>query len=212
MTRFAVILVPFLLGALMVSSAVRASSGVEISPFLGALFGGQFEGYVEDYGYGDIEQDDAPFSGVRLTFLPDEDWGFETTFAFARTSFLASDGGFLGTDAETISDVDLLRIYGAFVFLFGTEEVAPFVDLGGGVTFYDFSDPTFEDKARMTLGLGGGTRFRFSDHVGMRFDIRGYMTYVDPDSGHWSDEWSDGDEDWEVLTDLELSLALLFSF
>jgi len=203
---------PMILALMVSCGSVWAAQAdtMEISPFLSGLFGGAYEGFVDGYGFGDISQDDATFAGLRLSYFSSPYWGMEVTFGAADTAFIFEEDGFLGHEGEPITDVDLYRIHGAFVFPFGRGQVFPFIDTGAGITIYDMQDKGYQTKVRFTASVGTGIRFHFNEHVGLRFDARGYFSFVDADS--WDeDRWDDHDEqEWEVLPDFEVGAGLIF--
>lgn len=226
----------FLLTLFSVALAGAASAQVrdrtvEISPFAGYLFGGEFARGTTDLFAFDVEADDAPTYGARLGFNLNSTFQLELQVSHTETDFVTrdNDGALFGGDSEQKFgelDIDYALVY--MTFNFGRRRVVPYVTLGAGVArlkpgpivICPFNPPCFEttpdSETRFTASLGGGIKTFFTPNFGLRFDGRGYATSLtdnannDEDFCGFSDDCDSNHRDW--LTNGEVTLGLLFAF
>lgn len=231
MKRRALLLTLFSVALAGAASAQVRDRTVEISPFAGYLFGGEFSrGTTELFNF-DVEADDAPTYGARLGFNLTSTFQLELQVSHTETDFVTKDddGGLFGDDSEQeFGELDIDYALGYMTFNFGRRRVVPYVTLGAGVArlkpgpivICPFNPPCFEqtpdDETRFTASLGGGIKTFFTPNFGLRFDGRGYATSLtdnnddnDDFCGFFDDCDSDR-EDW--LTNGEVSLGLVFAF
>lgn len=226
---------PFLLALCALAFAGAASAQVrdrtvEISPFAGYLFGGQFSRGTTALFDFDVEADDAPTYGARLGFNLSSSFQIELQLSHTETQFVTGneDGALFGEDSEQeFGDLDIDYALGYMTFNFGRRRVVPYVTLGAGVArlkpgpivICPFVPPCFQvipdSETRFTASLGGGIKTFFTPNFGFRFDGRGYATSLkndadDSDSCDFFEDCDNQRRDW--LTNGEVSLGLVFAF
>lgn len=228
---------PFLLAlsALAFAGAAPAQvrdQTIEISPFAGYLFGGEFSRGTTALFDFDVDADDAPTYGARLGFNLSSTFQLELQVSHTETAFVTrsgDDGGLFGSDGEEeFGDLDIDYALGYMTFNFGQRRVVPYITLGAGVArlkpgpivICPFVPPCFEEtpdsETRFTASLGGGIKTFFTPNFGLRFDGRGYATSLknddndDDDFCGFSEDCDSNNRDW--LTNGEVTLGLVFSF
>jgi hypothetical protein len=214
-TRFTLPLLAAAAFSLVGASAAHAqirSETVEISPFYGRFFGGDFPRGSNSLFSQRVDADDANTYGVRLGYNFTEAMEFEVQGSRTDTHFVTHDSGdVFGPGGERLGDLRVDYLLGYGTFNFGHRRVVPYVTLGAGVGRLQPS-ATVEashDTTRFTGSLGAGVKVFLQPHFGLRFDARGYSTYLNRDDtcGH-----HDSCNDTHWLTNGELSGGLILAF
>jgi hypothetical protein len=148
---------------------------LEVTPSIGYRLGGEFE----DETTGEtVDLDEAPSYGLILSLNLDENSQFELLWSHQETS-LEDDALFSG---DTILDLDVDYIHFGGTYIVDGEVVRPFVVASMGVTHMNPEQGGFDSETRFSAALGGGIRFFFTRHVGLRLEGRGFATFMDSDS------------------------------
>jgi opacity protein-like surface antigen len=207
------------LTATAASAQVREGT-VEISPFAGYLFGGEFaRGTTSVFDFRVDVDDDATY-GLRLGYNITDSFELEIQASHTGTHFVTDDDELFGDDSGNLGDLDIDYFLGYMTFNFGHRRAVPYVTVGAGVASLD-PDIPFSDArrdTRFTGSLGIGLKAFVNPHFGLRFDGRGYATWLDNrnrdnrfscDDNDFFDS-CDNDRDW--LTNGEISFGLIFAF
>jgi hypothetical protein len=148
---------------------------LEVTPSIGYRLGGEFE----DETTGEtVDLDEAPSYGLILSLNLDEHSQLELFWSHQETS-LEDDGLFSGAAILDL-DVDYLHFGGTYIV--DGELVRPFVVASMGVTHMNPEQGGFDSETRFSAALGGGIRLFFTRHIGLRFEGRGFVTFIDSDS------------------------------
>jgi len=194
----------------------------EISPYVGYLFGGEFESGSTALFAFDVDADDAPSYGVRFAYNVNSTLGLELQASHVATDFVTGEDNDLFGDEfdESFGDLDIDYLLGSMVFNFGRGRAVPYISLGGGVARLDPDIPGTDEETRFTATLGAGVKAFFTPNFGLRFDGRGYATSLGNNEDNDNDFFCDDDDffddcdsdrsDW--LTNGEVSVGLVFSF
>ena len=78
-------------------------------------------------------------------------------------------------------DLTLQYFMGYLTFNFGHGRLVPYFTIGGGVADFDSTLPGFlatRSKSRGTAAIGGGVKYFFNPHFGIRGDTRFYSSYL----------------------------------
>lgn len=190
---------------------IRANT-VEISPFFGRLFGGEFARGSNSLFSERVDVDDANTYGVRLGYNATEMFEFEVQGSRTDTHFVSHDtGDVFGSGGTRLGDLRVDYLLGYGTFNFGHRRVLPYVTIGAGVGRLQPSNTATasHDSTRFTGSLGVGLKIFANPHIGFRIDGRGYSTYLNRDDtcGHF-----DRCDDRHYLTNGEVSGGLIFSF
>jgi opacity protein-like surface antigen len=207
----------------LVASAAAASAQirggtVEINPFAGYLFGGRFDRGSTDLFPHRVEVDDhATYGGrlgLNLTSL------FEVEFQYSRT-----DTAFIAPDRDRVfrpgprelGDLRIDYYMGYLTFNFGHSRFVPYFTVGAGAAHLDprVPDTPADADTRFTGSLGGGIKVFVTPHFGLRFDGRGYSSYLGRGSRvscDGSGACRDRDRDRNWLTNGEATGGILIAF
>lgn len=177
----AIALAAALAGAASASAQLRAGT-VELNGFAGYLFGGHF---------GDAPGTDLYPYGYRLEIADDLNYGgrvgynfnsvFELEFEYARTDTnLKLDPFHENVPTVAFADFSIQYFMGYMTFNFGHGRGVPYFTIGGGVADFNpsFAGISANSKTYGTAAIGGGYKYFFNPHFGVRLDGRLYSTAV----------------------------------
>ena len=196
-----------LAAVVMAQAAGAASRAVEITPFYGYRFGGEFEDAETGESY---DFDESPAWGGMLDLRLSDLTQIELYYSHQETELQSGDGLF---DADRLFDldVDYYHLGGTYILTTGTWQ--PFVVGTVGATHLSPDASGTDSLTRFSLVLGGGLRFFPTEHVGLYLAGRGLFTFVDSDTAIRVDNGeatvrvhSDG------LTQAELQAGLILAF
>src|SRR5215813_2809868 len=171
--------------SLLLSSALFAQirrGTVEISPFAGYLFGGEFARGTTALFNTDVDVADRPTYGIRLGYNITSKFEVELQGSRTETHFETRDRGRLFGNSNTtkLGDLDIDYLLANMTFNFGHHRVVPYVTIGGGAARLSPSVPgtTASREYTGTGTLGAGVKVFFNPHFGIRFDGRYYATWI----------------------------------
>jgi len=163
-----------LLSPVLFPGAAGAEWGVEITPYAGYTIGGSFEDNTTGAG---LDVKEGGSFGLVLGFPDTPETQYELFYGFQGTK--VTGGGTFG--GETLFDLDIHYLHLGGTYMFPGEKVRPFVSGGLGATHFVPHGSGMNSKTYFSLSLGGGAKIPISDHVGLRFEARGFMTIL-PDT------------------------------
>ena len=215
--KFRVFLVLVFAAGISTAALAQVRQGtVEISPFAGYLFGGEFSRGSNDLFDFRVEADDDVTYGIRLGFnLTDN---FEMEFQASRTesAFVSDDDVLFGGDGNSFGDLTIDYFMGYATFNFGHGRAVPYFTIGAGVANLDPDVPgtSAQSDTRFTGSLGAGVKVFVNPHFGFRFDGRGYATSLGDNNDNFGcdDEFFDDCNNNDWLTNGEISGGLIFAF
>ncbi len=190
MSRPRTVLLPLLLLLLFapVSSAQIRAGTVEISPFAGYLFGGNFPRGTNALFDTRVDVDDHLTYGARLGWNVTSKVELEAQASRTETRFVTPGSHVLFSPdtGKRLGDLEIDYFLGYGTFNFGHGRVVPYVTVGAGAARLDpdvcrgaakpCQNPSTD--TRFTASLGGGLKVFANPHVGFRFDGRYYATYL----------------------------------
>lgn len=156
---------------------------VEIEPFAGYLFGGQFARGTTELFNTDVDVDDHATYGLRLGYNLTSMFEAELQASRTRTSFVTpgSSGGLFGNStSQKLGDLDIDYYLASLVFNFGHRRAVPYISIGGGAARLSPSVPntSASREYRGTATLGAGLKVFVNPNFGLRFDGRYYATSI----------------------------------
>ena len=157
-----------LLAANVAGSAVAFGQGVEITPFAGYRFGGDFFELVTRHP---VDLDGAPAFGVVLN-VPLSN-GFQIEGLFSHERALVPAAPFPLAPLWQLT-VDHWQVGGLQEF--PGSRVRPFMTGTMGLTRYAGEN---DSEIRFALAAGGGVKLFPNPHVGLRLESRVFATFVD---------------------------------
>lgn len=154
----------------------RAQSPVEITPFGGYRFGGDFFELVTGEA---VDLDGAPALGVAVDVPIRQPRGYqiEALFSHEQADLSVHRQPF---GPATIARVTVDHWMGGGLQEFGGERVRPFLTGMLGLTRYAGEG---DSEIRFALSAGGGVKLFPTRHLGLRLDGRLFATFVDADLG-----------------------------
>ena len=191
------------------SPAVAQKERFEITPYYGHSFLGGFE--IDDYEFGrlDLEIDDATVDGVVIGIPIRRNLHLELFLNEQETGFGLNEGPFLG--ATDLGGMDVNHYQAGVSWTASMGQVRPFASLSAGVTrLAPNSDFLPESESHFSLGLGGGVKIFFTDHVGLRLDARLLVTDTSDEDGCCYDCCHGAERD-DLVQGL-VSAGLVFAF
>jgi opacity protein-like surface antigen len=160
-----------LLALCMGASAAAAESSFELTPFAAAVAGGSFESAVDG---SDIDIGSSGAYGVTFDLgAPGFDRHYQLYYSRQDTEL---DGRAGSVDVE----VEYLHVGG--ILDFPQERFVPYVVGTLGATRFSAQGPDYDDETRFSLALGGGFKFPLSEHLAVRIEGRGLLTFVESES------------------------------
>jgi opacity protein-like surface antigen len=141
----------------------------EITPFVGW----RASDSLEEVNTGTtIKLDETRSYGLLLSLKQDPDVSYDFLFSRQNTQ--------LQPDSPTGSTESLRLDYyqiGGTVF-YDYDKLLPFVTGGLGATHISPANDAFSSETKFSLSLGGGLKVPLTQHLGLRFEARGYGTVV----------------------------------
>jgi len=143
---------------------------VEFSPFVGYRWGGS----VSDITGISYDLDATMSYGAGLEFALSNEahlgvvWSHQST---GVTRFSYDD------DGRTDLDIDYLHFSGVYIFD-PESKVRPFVGASIGATRLASVGQDSSSSTQFSLGIGGGVKLMFNQHVGIRLDGRFFGTFA----------------------------------
>jgi len=155
----------------------------EIAPFFGYRGGGRFDVNASDQNI-DLDSDNS--LGLILGWRIATTEQYELLYSRQETS-LESSSPFGPVDL----DVEYLHIGGS-VITNEDRRAQPYITGGLGITRFKADVPGIDEENHFSLNVGGGLRVPFNDHFSLRFEARGFVTFVDTNTAIFCVSGSNG--------------------
>jgi opacity protein-like surface antigen len=158
------------LALLLLMPAAPARADVVLTPYVGSLFGGDLSGSRAAFG------GSAAFMGGGI-------FGAEIGFNYAP-EFVSA-----GVSNEDIAQMSLMGNLIVGIPIGSSDQaghVRPYVTGGAGLFRVTSEESQFFDRIRsndFAVNVGGGVMAFFSEHVGLRGDVRYFRTLTDDNPG-----------------------------
>lgn len=158
---------------------LAAAQTFEVTPLVGARFGGGFD--VDNTTTGSTSSVDlgsgASF-GVSMGLYRDSFGIYELLYSQQNTDLDSRDPLLRNVDL----DIRYIHVGGtAFFPEEGAEHWVPYLSLTLGATQLDPSGG-YDSETKFSASIGGGMRFPVNDRFAVSLGIRGYMTVLDSDT------------------------------
>lgn len=201
---------PLALALLILASPLAShAQTLEITPFAGYRFGGEFE--VDALGSLDVEVDDGEAFGAVLGIAVARDFFIELSLSRQETALLEDEGGLFEGD-DPVFDLDLDVAHVGVAKQWSPGQARPFVSAGVGITRLSpqGNEFGFDEDERFSASFGGGVKVMWSENLGLRFEARSLWTFLDENDDDFCDDCFDFDDD--VLQQGEARLGLILAF
>ena len=153
------------------SFGAQARGGIDVVPFIGYRWGGEFEDANSETK---LKLQDNPAFGVAVDF----DYGKngQIGFVYSHQSTEFRENSAFPSDQRFDLDIDYLQF--TSMYLWDGESTRPFVTAGLGLTYMNPDRAGFNSTTRFSFSLGGGAKWYFTKNIGLRFEVRGYGTVL----------------------------------
>ena len=208
--------------ALLISSAASAQvvrqGMVEISPFAGYLFGGDFARGTTTLFDSRVDVADHFDFGGRIGYYVTSKFQLEAQYTRSETNFEThdrrNDGLFGGSGRQNLGGLDIDYFLGSMVFNFGHQRAVPYVTVGAGAARLTphVSGTVATRETRFTTTLGAGLKMFFNRNVGMRFEGRYYGTSLPDSDRRTCDSRFDRCDNRNWLSNGDVTGGLVFAF
>jgi opacity protein-like surface antigen len=141
----------------------------EITPFYGYMAGGEFEDPSTNT---DRDLDENNNFGVIFNAAVDQWRHYELLYSSQSTEI----DGTLPIDL----DVQYLQI-GGTVSSPDAERVIPYFGITVGAARFSPDQGGFDDETKLAFTVGGGFKVPITEHIGVRFDARAFISLLDTD-------------------------------
>jgi hypothetical protein len=195
----------FLILVASLATTPAHAQGVQLAPFVGYQFGGSFRSDVVD---GKLSLKSALDYGGTIDFAISKAWRVELLYSRQETEIDAPP--VFGTGFDLTVERYMVGV---------VEEKTPeartrfFGAALAGVTRFVPGLSGFDKDSRFTLGIALGFKTFVSDNLGLRWEGRGYYTFVEAEGGVWCTSGSclfafGGSGLWQA----DLSAGLILAF
>lgn len=164
------------LAVLMPGPLLAAPGPVEITPMVGYRTSGSFKDPRTD---ATLDLDENTSFGLVLNMDYDRNTQWEFTLSRQTTS-LQTGTVFSG---DPRFDLDVTYATAGGIYIWRDPSVEPFIGASLGISHMAPDDGRFDSETRVLLSLVGGYKFRLSDRIGLRIEVRGYETLMSSDTG-----------------------------
>jgi hypothetical protein len=147
----------------------RRANAFEITPFFGYMGGDSFEDPVDS---SDRDLDEDTNFGVIMNAAVESWRHYELLYTRQSTQLD-------GTEPFDI-DIDYLQI-GGIVSHPAAERVIPYFGLTVGAARFSPDGTGLDEETKFAFSAAGGLRVPITDHFGVRFDVRAFVTLLDTD-------------------------------
>jgi len=157
-------------GPLLATSAMAAETHFELTPYIGQLAGGEFED-PNDGTDRDVDAD----TDFKLFFNANAggpDRQYEVLYANQGTRVKGA--------VPIDMDIQYLQ-FGGIVNFTDVQPVVPYFGMTIGATNFSPDASGLDDETKFSASIGGGLKYKFTDHIGLRFDVRAFVTLLDTD-------------------------------
>jgi hypothetical protein len=144
-------------------------SDYEITPFFGYMAGGEFEDPVDG---SDRDLDEDNNFGVIFNAAVDEWRHYELLYSTQSTQ--------IGGSAPMDLDVQYLQL-GGTVSSPDAERVIPYFGMTVGAARFSPDLSGLDDETKLAFSIAGGFKVPITDHIGVRFDARAFISLLDTD-------------------------------
>ena len=192
-------------GLVLASSASAAQGAVTL--YGGARTGGEFTD--ENAGGSAIKLDSGATASLSFDWLLDDGRQAQLFYSFQRT---ALPGSALKRTGDFAVNISYLHI-GGRVFFDGTQATSGAYLVGGlGITHLSPSADGLSSEVRPSMNLGLGYQWILSKQIGLRTELRGYLTLINSSGGFFCSGGCVASIRGDTMTQVEGLLGLSFGF
>lgn len=205
--------------AALATPSIASAQSVEITPFIGYRFGGDFETdssfFLDTF---DVEVEESASFGAMLDFSVTRNFQIELLFSRQESELVEGRGGGLfepNTDF-ILFDIDVDYYHIGTLWQWTPGQVRPYVVFSLGATRLSPDAAGLDDETKFSTSFGTGLKLMFSRNVGIRLDARLFTTFIDEDDDDFcfddDDDFCYRYDDSDYLVQGEVSGGLVLAF
>ncbi len=180
----------------------------ELTPHVSYHFGGALDADDAGPSSSKLDLEDGVAYGVSFEIPLSSNLQLELLLNQQNTE-LFFDGGIFGPDLE-ISEIDILYAHIGLLVQFGRPAVSPYFVASAGLSNLNADGRGAGSDTLFSVSLGGGVKVFFTDHVGLRFEGRGFWTQIDNYEGACNQNDCLNFKDY--LSQLETTVGLIIAW
>lgn len=166
---------------MMPALSIAQEANVELTPFVGARFGGTYEAELASVEPVEYEMEDSASFGLIVNWRHSGNTQWEVIY-----SQQASEANYLGPEdpnaPDPVVDVDIHVLQLGGIYEFEGQRAIPYLAATLGGTHIRTESADSQDDTFFSGSIGVGVRLMPSSRVGVRLEARGYATLLDSDS------------------------------
>jgi outer membrane protein W len=205
---------PWLAVCMILGAATAMGQNIELTGFVGRQANGGLDLSTAIFQRMDVQN--GRTSGLAAGYLRGDHYGVEFMWSYNKADTVGEPRG--GGSGVKIFTLDTNQYIGNFVAHFTRREksVRPFVFMGLGVTNLHPARAGLNGITRLVGDLGGGVKYNFSRHLGLRLQAKWSPAYVaSTRTGYWCDPalggcWTVGDNHYLNEFDANVGVTLRF--
>ena len=191
-----------------------AQRGIEVTPFIGGQINGGLD--LSTAAYNRIDMQNGLNYGVNVGYLIGTHAGVEFIWNHNQAGALAQPTS--GGPGVKVFNLNSNQYLGDFIFHLKNREsrLRPFVLVGAGAAHLAPDRSQVNSITRFAWVFGGGVKYNFSQHLGVRLQAKWSPTYINTiTEGVWCDPfwfgcWTKGDS--VFLKEFDGTAGLTFRF
>jgi Outer membrane protein beta-barrel domain len=161
-------------GLLMAAATLAAPAEkppqFELTPYVGQLAGGEFEN-PNDQSERDVDSD-TDFKLFLNINADSPSRQYEILYANQGTQ----------VEGAVPIDMDIQYLhFGGIVNFTDVEPVTPYFGITIGATHFSPDATGLDDETKFSASIGTGLKYKFTRNIGLRFDVRAFVTLLDTD-------------------------------
>lgn len=193
---------------LLAATAPAVADGLELTPFVAYRGGGTLDASLSSQFRDDLDVEDGEAYGVTLGIPLGRSFQLEL-LASRQDSQLEVDRGIFDPE-RAVADVTVDYYHVGMLWQWPAGDVVPFFVLSGGITSLEPDFLSSDDETRPSLSMGGGVKVFVNDHLGFRFEGRGFFT--DLEENDRDDRCCRYDDDDDDFTQGEARVGVILKF
>jgi len=153
----------------------------ELTPFAGYTWGGTIYGGQSNLFNQDVDAASSGNIGVAFAIPLREGFKLELEASHQNTNL--QTGGALFEPNNRVASIDINYYQAGIQIPFNvSRNVAPFIIVTGGVGNFSPNINGVSSATRFAMSVGGGVKVPINPNVGVRFDIRAYVSQLGNDN------------------------------
>jgi len=187
-------------------STESMAQNFEVTPFAGYRFGGDLEDSVTGFG---LDINESETYGVVLGVNTSPETQFEIMYSHQSTDIRPK--GLFSPTSLTKLDIDYYHLGGSYIWD-PQKKLRPFIQASLGVARLNPDRAGLSSETKFSFGIGGGVKYFFTKHIGLRLDGRALGIVLNSDSAIFCSGGCTIRVQGSALWQFEGGLGIIFAF